>query len=205
VFGTTRLLKNVMGLWMLQGCLRTWAAEGRDYGYDELIEAARRAPAFRHLVDPNDTLFLNPSDMTQAIDRFCRKTDQTTPDSPGAYVRTVLESLALKYHLVIRDLETLTGEPIEHIRVVGGGSRNQLLNQFTADATGKQVLAGPGEAAVLGNIGVQMLAAGGMRSLEEVREIIDRSFPTEVFDAVDAVPWNREVPRFLQYCEISYA
>jgi rhamnulokinase len=205
VFGTTRLLKNVMGLWMLQGCLRTWAAEGRDYGYDELIEAARRAPAFRHLVDPDDTLFLNPSDMTEAIDRFCRKTDQPVPEGPGAYVRTVLESLALKYHLVIRDLETLTGEPIERIRVIGGGSRNQLLNQFTADATGKQVLAGPGEAAVLGNIGVQMLAAGGMSSLQEVRAIIDRSFPTEVFDAVDAVPWNREVPRFLQYCEFSYA
>ena len=205
VFGTTRLLKNVMGLWMLQGCLRTWAAAGRDYRYDELIEAARRAPAFRHLVDPDDTLFLNPSDMTEAIDHFCRKTDQPIPVGPGAYFRTILESLALKYHLVIRDLETLTGEPIERIRVIGGGSRNHLLNQFTADATGKQVLAGPAEAAVLGNIGVQMLATGGLSSLEELREIVDRSFPTDVFDAVDAVPWNREVRRFLQYCEFSYA
>jgi rhamnulokinase len=150
-------------------------------------------------------LFLNPSDMTDAMDRFCRKTDQPIPEGPGAYVRTVLESLALKYYLVIRDLETLTGEPIERIRVIGGGSRNHLLNQFTADATGKQVLAGPAEAAVLGNIGVQMLATGGLSSLEEVREIIDSSFPTEVFDAMDAVPWNREVPRFLQYCEFSYA
>jgi rhamnulokinase len=205
VFGTTRLLKNVMGLWMLQGCLRTWAAEGRDYGYDELIDAARQAPAFRDLVDPDDTLFLNPSDMTEAIDRFCGKTDQPIPEGPGAYVRTVLESLTLKYRLVIHDLETLTGEPIERIRVIGGGSRNQLLNQFTADATGKQVLAGPGEAAVLGNIGVQMLATGGLSSLEEVREIVENSFPVDVFDPVDAAPWNREVPRFLQYCEFSYA
>ena len=181
------------------------AAEGRDYGYDELIDAARQAPAFRHLVDPDDTLFLKPSDMPEAINRFCRKTDQPVPEGPGAYVRTVLESLALKYHLVIRDLESLTGEPIERIRVIGGGSRNHLLNQFTADATGKQVLAGPAEAAVLGNIGVQMLATSAVSSLEEVREIIDRSFPVEVFDAVDAVPWNRQVSRFLQYCEFSYA
>jgi rhamnulokinase len=205
VFGTTRLLKNVMGLWMLQGCLRTWAAEGRDYGYDELIVAARRTPAFRHLVNPDDTLFLNPTDMTEAIDRFCQKTDQPVPEGPGAYVRTVLESLALKYHLVIRDLESLTGEPIERIRVIGGGSRNHLLNQFTADATTKQVLAGPAEAAVLGNIGVQMLATGDLSSLQEVREVIGRSFPTEVFDPVDTVPWNRQTPRFLQYCEFSYA
>jgi rhamnulokinase len=205
VFGTTRLLKNVMGLWMLQGCVRAWAAEGRDYGYHELIEAARQAPAFRQLVDPDDTLFLNPGDMTDAIDRFCRRTDQPVPEGHGAYVRTVLESLALKYRLVIRDLESLTGEPIERIRVIGGGSRNHLLNQFTADATGKQVLAGPAEAAVLGNIGVQMLSTGDLSSLQEVREVIDRSFPTEVFDPVDAAAWNREAPRFLQYCEFSYA
>jgi len=205
LFGTTRLLKNVMGLWMLQGCRRAWATRGRDYAYHELIEAAQQAPAFRQLVDPDDATFLNPSDMTEAIDRFCRKTDQPVPDDPSSYARTVLESLALKYRLVIRDLERLTREPIECIRVIGGGSKNRLLNQFTADATGKRVFAGPAEAAVLGNIGVQLLAAGGASSLKEMRQIIDRSFPTEIFEPKDTEQWNREAPRFQQYCEFSYA
>jgi rhamnulokinase len=206
VFGTTRLLKNVMGLWMLQGCRRAWVAQGRhDCSYRELIAAAAKAPAFSSLVDPDDTSFLNPADMTEAINAFCRKTDQPVPDGPGAYARTVLESLALKYRVVIRDLGILTGQPIGCIRVIGGGSKNRLLNQFTADATGKQVLAGPVEATVLGNIGVQLLASGGAGSLKEMRTIIERSFPTEIFEPRDTEPWNREALRFQQYCEFSYA
>jgi len=194
-----------MGLWMLQGCRASWAARGQDYSYRELIAAAEQAAPFRQLVDPDDASFLNPGDMTEAIDRFCHKTDQPALEGPAMYVRTVLESLALKYRLVIRDLESLTGQPIECIRVIGGGSQNHLLNQFTADATGKRVVAGPAEAAVLGNIGVQMLATGGTSSLKETREIIERSFPTELFEPKNTEEWNREAPRFLQYCEFSYA
>jgi len=205
VCGSTRLLKNVMGLWMLQGCRASWAARGQDYSYRELIAAAEQAAPFRQLVDPDDASFLNPGDMTEAIDRFCHKTDQPALEGPAMYVRTVLESLALKYRLVIRDLESVTGQPIECIRVIGGGSQNHLLNQFTADATGKRVVAGPAEAAVLGNIGVQMLATGGTSSLKETREIIERSFPTELFEPKNTEEWNREAPRFLQYCEFSYA
>ena len=111
----------------------------------------------------------------------------------------------MKYRMVIRDLESLTGQGIERIRVIGGGSKNRLLNQFTADATGKMVLAGPAEAAVLGNIGVQALATGGVGSLKEMREMIDRSFPTEIFHPVDAAKWDRQAERFHQYCEFSYA
>jgi len=205
VNGTTRLLKNVMGLWMLQGCRNSWSARGQNSDYGELVELASREPAFSHFVDPDDESFLRAADMPGAIDEFCRKTHQPSPPSPGAYVRCVLESLALKYRLVLRSLEQLCGKPIEQIRVIGGGSKNRLLNQFTADATGKRVIAGPAEATALGNIAVQILATGEAASLGEVRALVDRSFPTEVFEPVETNNWERHTERFEQYCEMIYA
>ena len=205
VGGTTRLLKNVMGLWMLQRCRRSFADHGAEYSYAELMEAAHAAPAFHRLVDPDDGSFLNPNDMPLAVDRFCRKSDQPPPDGPGSYARTILESLALKYRLVLRNLESLIGRPIDTIRVVGGGSRNRLLNQFTADATGKCVLAGPCEAAALGNIGVQLAATGAVSCLAEARAIIDRSFPSEKFAPRDTEKWDAVAERFEQYCGFTYA
>jgi rhamnulokinase len=205
VCGTTRLLKNVMGLWMLQCCRRSWAEMGRKFAYAELMEAAAREPGFAQLVDPDDSSFTRPDDMTAAIDRFCARTGQPSPAGPSAYARTILDSLALKYRLVIRNLESLTGQPIEQIRVIGGGSKNRLLNQFTADATGKRVLAGPAEATALGNIAVQILATGASASLADARAIIDRSFPTETFDPQEPEKWSREADRFQQYCEPAYA
>ena len=205
VGGTTRLLKNVMGLWMLQGCKNSWSAKGPCLDYRELVELASREPAFAHLVDPDDESFLRASDMPGAITEFCRKTQQPPPPSPGAYVRCVLESLALKYRLVLRSLEQLCGKPIEQIRVIGGGSKNRLLNQLTADATGKRVIAGPAEATALGNIAIQILATGEAASLQEVRALVDRSFPTEVFEPVATDQWERHTERFAQYCEMIYA
>jgi rhamnulokinase len=205
VNGTTRLLKNVMGLWMLQGCRNSWNARGQNPDYRELVELANREPAFAHFVDPDDESFLRAADMPGAIDEFCRKTHQPVPPSPGAYVRCVLESLALKYRLVLRSLEQLCGKPIEQIRVIGGGSKNRLLNQFTADATGRRVIAGPAEATALGNIAVQILATGEAASLGEVRALVDRSFPTEVFEPVATDKWQRHTERFQQYCEMIYA
>ncbi len=200
VAGTTRLLKNVMGLWMLQACRNRWMADGRRFEYGELAEAARTAPAFERLVDPDHASFLNPPDMPAAIDRFCRVTGQRAPDSPAAYTRAVLESLALKYRVVIGDIETLIGRRIDRIRVMGGGSRNALLNQFTADATGKQVIAGPQEAAVLGNLGVQMISLGELGSLGELRALIEHSFPTEIYEPGDTARWDAQDGRFRQYC-----
>jgi rhamnulokinase len=199
VAGTTRLLKNVMGLWMLQGCRRSWADAGRKLSYGELMESAGREPGFGHLVDPDDLSFARPDDMPGAIDRFCRKTGQAAPTTPGAYTRTILDSLALKYRLVIRNLESLTDRRLAQIRVIGGGSKNRLLNQFTADATGKRVLAGPAEATALGNIAVQMMATGAVSSLEEARGIIDRSFPTEVFEPQNCDRWDRHAERLETY------
>ena len=205
VSGTTRLLKNVMGLWMLQGCRHSWIAQGHSYDYGDLMDMASREPAFTHLVDPDDESFLRPLDMPTAIAEFCRKTHQPAPVKPGAYVRCVLESLALKYRLVLRSLEQLSHQRIEQIRIIGGGSKNRLLNQFTADATGRRVSAGPAEATALGNIAIQILATGGATSLQEVRAIVDRSFPTQVFEPLHTDQWDRQAERFEQYCEMIYA
>jgi len=205
VNGTTRLLKNVMGLWILQGCRNHWTSKGHYPSYNELGELAATAPAFAHLIDPDDNSFLRTSDMLAAINQFCSKTHQPMPPSPGAYVRCALESLAFKYRLVLRNLEQVCEKHIDQIRVIGGGSRNRLLNQFTADATRKRVIAGPVEATALGNVGIQILATGGSSSLSEVRAIIDRSFPTEVFEPRDTDKWEQHADRFEQYCEIIYA
>jgi rhamnulokinase len=205
VNGTTRLLKNVMGLWMLQGCRQSWTAQGRSYDYRELLEFAVRETSFRHLIDPDDESFLRPPDMLTAINKFCTRTHQPVPQEPGAYVRCVLESLAFKYRLVLRNLEHVCGKRIEQIRIIGGGSKNRLLNQLTADATGKRVLAGPAEATALGNVAIQILATGGASSLEEVRAVVDRSFPTEVFEPLETDNWDEHAERFEQYCGSIYA
>jgi len=205
VNGTTRLLKNVMGLWMLQGCRQCWSAQGHSYHYGELIEMANHETEFAHLVDPDDESFLRAGDMLRAVDRFCLKTHQPLPANPGAYARCVLESLAMKYRVVLRSLEQLCGRHIEQIRVIGGGSKNRLLNQFTADATGRKVLAGPAEATALGNLAIQILATGEAASLKDVRTIVDRSLPTEIFEPLDTDRWDRQVERFEHYCQTIYA
>lgn len=205
VNGTTRLLKNVMGLWILQACRNHWNARGHSADYAELVELAGTEPAFASFIDPDDECFLRAIDMPTAIDNFCRKTQQPVPSSLGSYVRCVLESLALKYRLVLRSLEQLCERRIEQIRVIGGGSRNRLLNQFTADATGRRVLAGPAEATALGNVAVQILANGEASSLEEVRATVDRSFATEIFEPVQTDKWEQQAQRFEQYCEMIYA
>ena len=205
VHGTTRLLKNVMGLWMVQGCRNCWDSRGQSADYRELVKLAEREPAFAHFVDPDDESFLRAADMLSAIDAFCAKTHQPIPKSPGAYVRCVLESLAMKYRLVLRHLERVCGTRIDQIRVIGGGSKNRLLNQFTADATGKQVLAGPAEATALGNIAIQILTTGEATSLPEVRAIVDRSFPTNIFEPIETDKWEKHTAIFEQYCEMIYA
>jgi rhamnulokinase len=205
VCGTTRLLKNVMGLWMLQGCRKAWAARGTSHEYRDLIRVAMREKPFAHLVDPDNGRFLRPDDMLAALDTFCAETEQAPPTTPGGYVRTVLESLALKYRRVILQIEELTGLEIRQIRVIGGGARNELLNQMTADATGRRVLAGPVEATALGNIGMQMLATGAASSLKESRRIIDASYQTDVFEPYDTHKWEEQAKAFDEYCEVRCA
>jgi rhamnulokinase len=205
VCGTTRLLKNVMGLWILQRCRETWKTQTEVHDHAELMELAAREKSFQCLVDPDHESFLRPGDMPAAIAAFCTRTRQPVPASPAGYARAILESLAFKYRLVLTSLETLTGRAIRRIRVIGGGSKNRLLNQFTADATGRTVLAGPAEATALGNVAIQMLAAGAAGALSEVRALIERSYPPEIFEPLEPEQWNRHVERFEHYCEAVYA
>ena len=205
VCGTTRFLKNVMGLWMLQCCRHSWALQDHVYDYRELMDLAEREAGFGSLVDPDDESFLHPTDMPGAIDVFCARTQQPKPLTPGAYARTVLESLAFKYRQVIDDLERFIRQPIGQIRIIGGGSKNRLLNQFTADATGRRVLAGPAEATALGNIAMQVLTTGAASSLAEVRAMVDRSFPTDIFEPRETDTWERHRTRFQHYTEMVYA
>ena len=204
--GTIRLLKNVVGLWLLQACRRSWAAQGRTLEYDALLSAAADDRlAFASLIDPDHHGFLNPSDMPAQIADYCRQTSQPEPSGPPAYARAILESLALKYRVVLESLEELTGRRFEQIRIVGGGSRNRMLNQFTADATGRTVVAGPVEATALGNIGMQMIATGAVSSLAEARAVIDRSFPVERFEPSATDRWDAQYRRFQNYLEFTCA
>jgi rhamnulokinase len=206
VCGTTRLLKNITGMWLLQSCRRDWAASGHDYSYDDLVNAATdNQYAFGSLFDPDHPDFLHPKSMVAAIAQYCRHTGQPEPASAAACARAILESLAFKYRSVMDALEALTGTSFEQIHVVGGGARNRLLNQFTADATGRRVIAGPVEATALGNVALQMLATGHVTSLEEARAIIDRSFPVECYEPLAAEQWAAHYPRFQEYLELTCA
>jgi rhamnulokinase len=196
VCGTVRLLKNITGMWLLERCRHSWKIRGREYSYSELLSMASSEAPLRHLVDPDDSSFAMPEDMPEAISAFCVKSGQPNPEGHGAIARTVLESLALKYRYVLELLESLTGTKIEVVRVVGGGSQNDVLNQFAADATGRLVLAGPAEATALGNIVMQMVGTGAVASLDEAREIVASSFSPRSFQPKDANRWHEAYGRF---------
>jgi rhamnulokinase len=206
VCGTTRLLKNIGGLWLLQSCRLHWKSQGQDLPYEALVEsAADERLAFRSLIDPDYLPFLNPTDMPATIAAYCRATGQPAPEEPAAFARAILESLAFKYRAVLESLEELTGRRFDEIRIVGGGSRNRLLKQWTADATGRRVTAGPAEATALGNISLQMMATGAVSSLAEARAIIERSFPVERFEPATPDLWDAEYRRFQHYVEFTCA
>lgn len=194
--GTFRLLKNIMGLWLVQECRRAFARDGRDVDYGTLTRQATDAPAFVSLVNPDDPSFLKPPCMPTAIRDFCRRTGQPEPASDGAMIRCALESLALKYRDVLGQIESLTGETSEVIHVVGGGSQNGLLNQFTADACGRPVIAGPVEATVLGNVLVQARADGALDSLGDIREVVANSTQPDTFTPNNPSAWDKARERF---------
>ena len=196
VENTIRLLKNLGGLWLVQECRRVWAQQGKEYSYSQLADLAAAAPPFTGLIDPDHADFFAPGDMPARIRDFCARTGQTVPDSPDKVIRTALESLALKYRWVLERLEDLTGQKIEVVHIVGGGTQNKLLNQFTANATGRRVVAGPIEATAIGNILLQMVAVGQLRSLAEGRDLVRRSFPVEVYQPQQTTAWDEVFGQF---------
>ena len=194
--GTYRLLKNIMGLWLVQQCKRAFDARGSEYEYNRLVRLAAKAPALRSLVNPDDARFLNPPDMPQAIQAFCRETSQPVPRSVGELVRCAYESLALKYRRVLGWLEELTDNRIDVIHIVGGGSKSEILNQFTADACQRPVIAGPVEATALGNLLVQVRSSGELSSLNEMRSVVRKSTDVRAYDPGLPAPWQEAAARF---------
>jgi rhamnulokinase len=196
VAGTTRLLKNIMGLWLVQECRRTWARSGNDLSYDDLVARAAAARPFTALIDPDDPSFLAPGDMPTRIAAFCQKTCQSPPGDEGETIRCAFESLALKYRWTVERLESILGSPICSIHVVGGGARNALLCQFTADACGRPVHAGPVEATAAGNVLLQMMAWGRIGGLADARAVVARSFPMVAYEPRDTAAWTEAAARF---------
>jgi rhamnulokinase len=197
VGGTTRFLKNIMGLWLVQECKRSFARQGIEHNYDQLVQLAGSAPPFKSIINPDDARFLLPDDMPTAIAQFCQETKQPVPSSPGEYVRCCLESLALRYRWTKETLTKLTDRSINVIHIVGGGCQNRLLNQLTADATGCTVVSGPTEATALGNLLTQAMGLGLVGSLQQLRDIVRCSFPVERFEPQQMKTWLEPFQRFL--------
>ena len=179
VEGTIRFLKNIPGLWVLQECRRTWAREGVEYSYAELMERARAAPPSVTTLDLEQ--FSEPGNYPQLINDHCRQTGQQPPADPGSVARVILYSIAVRYKQVLQTLEQILGRPLDVIYIVGGGSKNRLLNQLAADVTGRRVVAGPAEATAIGNVLMQALGSDAIDSLEELRTIVRQSFVVEEF------------------------
>jgi len=196
VAGTTRLLKNIMGLWLVQECRRTWARAGNELSYDGLTARAEAATPFTALVDPDDTTFLAPGNMPARLAAYCKRTAQTPPADEGAMIRCCLESLALKYRWTIERLESILSTTITTIHVVGGGAKNALLCQFTADACGRPVQAGPVEATAIGNILMQAIGCSRLGSIDDLRAVVARSFPVTTYEPRDTARWADAVGRF---------
>jgi rhamnulokinase len=195
--GTFRFLKNITGLWLLQECRRAWAKE-KDYSYERLIHLAQEAEPFQIFIDPDWDGFLNPLDMPEAIRKYCVLTKQKTPDSPAEFVRCVLESLALKYRVVLDQLRQIYAQPVRKVHIIGGGAKNSLLCQYTANATGLPVYAGPAEATSIGNIMMQALTLKTVRSVQELREVVGRSFELRSYEPEHMNDWQRAREQYLE-------
>ncbi len=196
VCGTIRLLKNITGLWIIQESRRMWASQGHALSWDDITRLAAQAPAFTALIDVDARDFASPGDMPARVRDYCARTGQPVPDGIGAVARAVYESLALKYRWVLERLEELVGRRLEPLHMVGGGTKNRLLNQFTADAIGRPVVAGPVEATAAGNLLMQLLATGHIASLAQGRDLIRRSLGAEVYEPHPSSAWEDAYARF---------
>ena len=199
VNNTYRLSKNIMGLWLVQESRRTWTRQGQSMSYTELTDLAAAAQPLKAVIDPDHNDFLKPGDMPARIKAYCQRSGQAVPETTGEVVRTALEGVALKYRWVLERLERLQGKRLDTIHIVGGGTQNRLLSQFTADCTGRPVITGPIEATAAGNLLMQLVALGQLASVDEAREVVRRSFDVEHFEPNSAVcsVWDDAYARLL--------
>lgn len=193
---TVRLLRNIIGLWLVQECRREWAEAGEEMDYATLAKLAAEAEPFAALIDPSDERFFKPDSMPGAITAFCRETGQTPPATPGGFIRCALESLALLYRRRLDEVRKLTGRNVNQLHIVGGGSRNALLNQFTANACEVEVIAGPAEATALGNVLLQAITLGDIPDLATGRRIVRESMDVETFQPAETDAWQAAIEKF---------
>lgn len=198
VEGTIRFLKNICGMWLLERCREEWKRQGLETDYSRLVEMAAGAEPFRSIIYPDDPMFANPASMTGAIVEYCEKSGQPVPETQAQFTRCIYESLALRYRQVFGLLREFAPFELNRLHVIGGGSRNALLNQMTADAIGADVVAGPMECTAAGNIMVQAKAAGEVESLEEMRGVIARSNETVTYHPADTAGWDAPYRRYLE-------
>ena len=193
---TVRLLRNIIGLWLVQECRREWSEDGKEYDYSTLTQLATEAIPFAALIDPSDERFFKPQSMSGAIAEFCHETDQTPPSTPGGFIRCALESLALLYHRRLNEVCELTNRKVKQLHIVGGGSRNVLLNQFTANACNIEVIAGPAEATALGNVLLQSITLGHLPNLRAARRCVRQSMDVENYKPEEIEKWAEARNRF---------
>ena len=195
VFGTWRLSKNVMGLWLIQECRREWIRQGEEMSFDRMTQLAAESKGFLSVIDPDFSEFLHPGDMPALIQKYCAETGQHVPQTKGQILRVALESIALKYRFVLEQLEELSGKHLDPIHIIGGGTKNRLLSQFTADATGRVVISGPVEATAIGNILMQAIGLNHLGSLADVRDVVRNSFTPEICEPKQTADWNEAYSR----------
>jgi rhamnulokinase len=197
VEGTTRFLKNIMGMWLIQECKRIWDLEW-PLEWDEIVQMSKASTPFKALINPDDPSFLNPVNMPEAIKKFCLNTNQLIPETKGEIARCIYDSLILKYKYTLHQIESITGKKIERIHIIGGGAHNVEINQLTANATVVPVYAGPVEATSIGNIMYQAKGLGLVGSLEEIREIVRNSFEVIEYQPNPKLEWEKAYERFLK-------
>ena len=195
VEGTTRFLKNIMGMWLLQECRKSWSNQV-NYSWNEMVDLSTLSQPFKCLIDPDHTSFLNPPDMPQAITDFCIRSGQKPPQTHGEFIRCIFESLAMKYRLTLDSIRSVVSYPIEKVHIIGGGANNELLCQYSANALGIPVIAGPTEATAIGNILIQAKAMKAVGSLDEIRSVVIESFDTKVFEPDNSGRWESQLERF---------
>jgi rhamnulokinase len=202
VDGTTRFLKNITGMWLLEQCRKEWKKSGVSYSYPTIVELASSADGFRSLVDPDDPSFANPASMVKAIVNYCTATAQPIPQNHAQFIRCIFDSLALKYNYVLNKLQNVASFKIEKLHIIGGGAQNRLLNQFTSNAIGLPVVAGPIEATAIGNVMMQAKALGVVENLQEMRTLISSSITPEVFLPQDTITWSLAYQKYLNIIKI---
>ena len=195
VDGTTRFLKNIMGMWLIQECKRIWDEE-TEIDWQEIVDLSEAAEPFKCLINPDEAVFLNPGNMPKAIQEYCKKTDQFIPQTKGEIARCIYDSLVLKYKFTIKQIESVTGNKIEKLHIIGGGANNTVMNQLTADATGITVFAGPTEATAIGNIMMQAKANGTVHSLSDIRNVVSNSFEVTEYQPSPKLNWELAYEKF---------